>query len=193
MSGTFPWCWHLKWKHRNEDAPEGQCCLSVSIRCLTGLSSISRWSWRLKGLSSISKWSWTQIPETWISKKAVVCLHLCMGSVLHRVQCFGNQRLQAEVTQNMCGFPYKGWCDSCYASALALTKDGDVAECCIWDGTGLFVCTALWFCWYSEELWDMWDTHYTQHSKGNLKKSHTASWKAWPTTAINWIHGNKMG
>lgn len=52
-----------------------------------------------------------------------------MGSVLHRVQCFRNQRPQAEVTHNICGFPHRGICDSCYASALSLPKDGDVAEC----------------------------------------------------------------
>lgn len=44
--------------------------------------------------------------------------------------------------------PHVGWCGSCSASAVALTKREAEVGCCIWDITHLAACAAPWLLWY---------------------------------------------
>lgn len=96
-------------------------------------------------LSSIGNWSWAQALEMQILKKGcslALSYVWVLCSIKHSIL---EIRPQAAVTQSIISLHIGG------NKTLALLlhrhwqKRGAVAGCCIWDGTGLFICTAFWF------------------------------------------------
>ena len=72
---------------------------------------------------------------------------LCMGSMLHQAQQFGNQRSQAAIAQSI---RLHTWGNVVLALLLPWVwqRREAVVGCCVWDITGFSVCTAPQLLWY---------------------------------------------
>lgn len=171
-SGTFLWCCPLKWRiHVCERG-----CSWCSVL------SIVRFMCWLKRLSFTGNWSWAQTLETQTLKGCSLAVSyvwvLCSieHSILEiRPQAVVTQRLHIGGNKTLALLLHRHW-----------QKRGVVAGCCICNGTGLFICTALLFAGTPDlsSGWHRWDTHHAQYSEGKLKRSCIASQEGWSATTI---------